>query len=77
MFSLQFQLTWSLRNSSAHFVNKLIVNPFLRLPFQLQCMYVCVIYITGSARNSTYITGFWAVGQKDEALDYTLIAAGC
>ena len=40
-------------------------------------MYVCVIYITGSARNSTYITVFWAVGQKDKALDYTLIAAGC
>ena len=44
-----------------------------------QALYVCMcdLYYLGSARNSTYITGLWAVGQKDEALDYTLIAAGC
>ena len=37
-------------------------------------MYVCVdLILPSSARNSTYITGFWAVGQKDEALDLTTV----
>ena len=35
------------------------------------CMYVCIYINPVSAWKSTYITGLWAVGQNNEALDYT------